>query len=160
MWNNITKGLDNQNFFFYGPSSCIGFSFGDGSRIHFWGDEWIEGVVLRDDFPRIFVLSVNKLGKVKDFGFRNNNVWHWEISLRRKLFGWELQQWSNLLSTLKRFVVYDSFKDSFVWKGSPSGKYSVNLYCKLVFRPTNMDKEIWKFVWMGFAPSKVEVFYW
>ena len=76
MWNNITKGLDNQNFFFYGPSSCIGFSLGDDSCVRFLGDEWIEDVVLKDAFPRIFALSVNKLGKVKEFGFQCNNVWH------------------------------------------------------------------------------------
>ena len=50
-------------------SPSIGFSLGDGSRIRFWADEWIEGVVLKKAFPRIFDLSVNKLGKVKEFGF-------------------------------------------------------------------------------------------
>ena len=60
--------------------------------------------------------------------------------MRRRLFGWELQQWSDLLSILKGFVVCDSFKDSLVWKGSSSEKYSVNLYCKSVLRPALMDK--------------------
>ena len=160
LWKNITKIMGSQDFPLNGSSPCIGYSLGDGNCIQFWKDEWIEDVVLKDAFPRIFALAVNKSGKVKEFGVWSNNVWHWEVSLRRRLFGWELQQWSNLLSTLKRFVVYDSFKDFFVWKGSPSGKYSVNLYFKFVLRPTNMNKEIWKFVWMGFAPPKVKVFCW
>ena len=87
MWKNITKALGTQEFQFNGPSSRIRFSLDDGNGIRFWEDEWIKGVVLKVTFPRIFVLSVNKLGKVKDFGFWRNNVWHWEISLRRRLFG-------------------------------------------------------------------------
>ena len=45
-----------------------GYSFGDGRNIRFWGDKWIEGVVLTSIFPKIFALSVNKEGKVMDFG--------------------------------------------------------------------------------------------
>ena len=80
--------------------------------------------------------------------------------MRRRLFGWEIQQWSNFLASLKGFVVCDFFKDLFVWKGYPSGRYSVNLYCKSVLRPSIMDKQFWKCVWMGCAPPKVEVFCW
>ena len=76
MWRNITKVLHTQDFCINGSSSCIGFSFGDGSRIRFWVDEWIEGFVLKVAFPRIFALLVNKLGKVNEFGFQSNNAWH------------------------------------------------------------------------------------
>ena len=117
-------------------------------------------MVLKEAFPRIFVLFVNKDGKVKDFRGRRNYEWHWEIPLRRRLFGWELQQWSDLTLLLKEYVVCDSFKDSFVWKGSTNGKFSVGLYCKSVLCSDNMDRGVWKFVWKGFAPSKVEVFCW
>ena len=116
MWKNITKVMGSQDFQFNGTSSCIGFSLKNDNCIHFWEDEWIEGVVLKDDFPKIFALSVNKLGKVKEFGIQSNNVWHWEILLRKRLFGWELQQWSYLLSTSKGFAICGSFKDFFVWK--------------------------------------------
>ena len=72
----IIKVIGSQDFQFNGSSSCIGFSLGDDSCVRFLGDEWIEDVVLKDAFPRIFALSVNKLGKVKEFGFQSNNVWH------------------------------------------------------------------------------------
>ncbi|XWS17630.1 hypothetical protein CRYUN_Cryun33cG0083800 [Craigia yunnanensis] len=52
--------------------------------------------MLKSAFPRIFALSDNKLGKVKEFGFLRNNIWHWRILLRRSLFDWELHQWSDL----------------------------------------------------------------
>ena len=68
VWKNVTKTLGSQDIHFNGASSCMGFSLGDGSCICFWRDKWIEGVVLKEAFPRIFALSVNKDGKVKDFG--------------------------------------------------------------------------------------------
>ena len=83
-------------------------------------------------FPRIFALSVNKGGKVKDFGCWINNTWSWKIVLRRRLFGWELQQWYDVCSLLKGFVVRDNLKDSLIWKGSTSGMYSAKQYCKSV----------------------------
>ena len=72
---NITSILGSQDSYPSGPSSLFGFSLGDGSRIRFWRDEWIEGVVLKDAFPRIFALAMNKCGKVKDFGVQSNNEW-------------------------------------------------------------------------------------
>ena len=72
--------------------------------------------MLKDVFSRIFALAINKCGKVKDFGVRSNNEWHWEIPLRRSLFGWELQQWSDFISLLMEYVVYDFFKDSLCGK--------------------------------------------
>ncbi|XWS32576.1 hypothetical protein CRYUN_Cryun22dG0001300 [Craigia yunnanensis] len=156
----ITKALGSKKGIFTNQPSSVGFSLGDGGGIRFWEDVWTEEGALKSAFPRIFTLSVNKLSKVNEFGFWSNNVWQWKILLRRRLFGWEFQQWLDLLSTLKGIEVCDSLKDSFVWKGSLSGKYSVNLYCKSVSRSSNMDREIWKSVWMGLAPPKVEAFCW
>ena len=117
--------------------------------------------MLKSTFPRIYALSTNKFGRVHEFGRMRNNVWHWKILLRRRLFGWELQQWSDLLFSLREFVVCDKLKDSLIWKGAPNGKYSTNLYCKSVLHVAHStDKEIWKLVWVGLAPPKVEVFCW
>ena len=80
--------------------------------------------------------------------------------MRRRLFGWEHQQWSDLISLLKEFVACDAFKDSLVWKGSTSGRFSINLYCKSVHHSDNTVSDVWKSIWKGFAPPKVEVFCW
>ena len=49
---------------------CLVFDFLSRMEVVFiFGDEWIDGVVLKDVFPRIFALSVYKLDKVKEFGF-------------------------------------------------------------------------------------------
>ena len=56
-------------------SAMIGKSLGDGSRLRFWWDDWVDGVVLKEAFPRIFALSVDKKDKVQEFGGWLNNNW-------------------------------------------------------------------------------------
>ena len=75
IWKNITKVMGSQDFQVNDLSSCVGFSLGDGGCIRFWEDDWIGGIVLKYAFPRIFALSINKLGKVKEFGFWSNYAW-------------------------------------------------------------------------------------
>ena len=75
IWKNITKVMGSQDFQVNDPSSSVGFSLGNGGCIRFWEDDWIGGIMLKYAFPRIFALSVNKLGKVKEFGFWSNNAW-------------------------------------------------------------------------------------
>ncbi|XWS54083.1 hypothetical protein CRYUN_Cryun10bG0058400 [Craigia yunnanensis] len=132
MWTNITKPLCTQENQVSTFSSGSGYCIGDGHNIRFWCDEWIEGVVLKLVFPMIFALLVNKEGKVRDFGRWINKSWSWNIVLRRSLFGWELHLSSKICVILKGFVVCDNLKDSFIWKGSSSGRYSASLYCKSI----------------------------
>ena len=159
LWTNITKPFCQQRNQIGAPSDCR-YCLGDGRNIRFWWDEWIEGVVLRLAFPRIFALAANKEGKVRDLGRWINNYWSWKIVLRRRLFDWELYQRHEICEMLKMYVVSDNFKDSYIWKGSSSGRYAASLYCKYMLNAQVSDKELWKMVWMGLAPPKVEVFCW
>ena len=115
LWTNITKPFCQQRNQMGAPSDCR-YCLGDGRNIRFWWDEWIEGVVLRLAFPRIFALAANKEGKVRDLGRWINNYWSWKIVLRRRLFDWELYQWHEICEMLKMYVVSDNFKDSYIWK--------------------------------------------
>ncbi|XWS71346.1 hypothetical protein CRYUN_Cryun03dG0130400 [Craigia yunnanensis] len=46
--------------------SNIGKSLGDGSRFRFWWDNWVDGVVFKEAFPKFFAIFVNKEGKVQE----------------------------------------------------------------------------------------------
>ena len=97
---------------------------------------------------------------MNEFGFWSNNKWTWNILLRRRLFGWEINQWEVLCTTLKEFGISESLKDSLIWKGTPSGRYSANQFCKDVIKSKSSNSKWWKIVWSGLAPPKVEVFCW
>ncbi|XVE88638.1 hypothetical protein DITRI_Ditri19aG0085600 [Diplodiscus trichospermus] len=132
MWKNITKPLmyndEFTNTFVFG----MGFSLGNRRMIKFWDVEWIPGV--------------------KDYGRFVNNEWRWEIALRRGLFGWETQQWNDFYRLIREYEVCANLDDKLIWKGSPSGSYSVKQFCKDHLNERN--------IWIGFAPPKVEVLCW
>ena len=74
MWRNITRPLWYQDRYIDMFSSNIGKSLSDGSRFKFWWDDQADGVVLKEAFLRIFALSVDKEGKMQEFGrWLNNN---------------------------------------------------------------------------------------
>ncbi|XVE80966.1 hypothetical protein DITRI_Ditri15bG0024200 [Diplodiscus trichospermus] len=130
MWKNITKPLMYNDEFTNTFVSSMGFSLGNGGMIKFWDVEWISGCILKLSFPHIFALAMNKDGRVKDYGRFVNNEWRWEIALRRGLFGWETQQWNDFYGLIREYEVCTNFDDKLIWKGSPSGSYSVKQFCK------------------------------
>ncbi|XVF39216.1 hypothetical protein PTKIN_Ptkin01aG0017700 [Pterospermum kingtungense] len=138
----------------------MGFAVGDGSRISFWSNEWIPRYVLKYNFPRIFALSSLKEVKIKEFGFFENNIWVWRITLRRNVFAWELSQWNELCSLLQRFHVSSSMEDRLIWKDSSSGWYSSKTFCWKFLKERNSSHVNWDEVWSGLLPPKVETFLW
>lgn len=68
VWRNIVKPLvvvdESHSYLMDG----LGYSLGNGVRISFWCHEWIDGVMLKFGFPRIFALANNKTGVVAEFG--------------------------------------------------------------------------------------------
>jgi len=62
---------------------------GNGRNASFWFDRWVGDVPLRDKFPRLFDLAVDKEALVVDMATRGwgegGNAWRW----RRQLLAWE-----------------------------------------------------------------------
>ncbi|XWS09878.1 hypothetical protein CRYUN_Cryun39dG0027400 [Craigia yunnanensis] len=111
---NITRPLCCHDNHFATFLSGIGLSLSSGSKIRFWLDNWTDEVTLKIAFSRIFALAANKQGKVNEFGSWINNRWMWKILLRKRLFGWELQQWNEFCLILNGNVTCDSLKDSLI----------------------------------------------
>ncbi|XVF39103.1 hypothetical protein PTKIN_Ptkin01aG0008500 [Pterospermum kingtungense] len=133
VWRNISKPLVASDVGSESFKLNIGFAIGNGGRIHFWSQEWIEGIILKNDFPRIFALAVLKEGKVNEFGYFEDNKWVWKVSLRRRVFAWEMSQWEAFMALLNEYQVAISKSNDLRW---------------------------WSLLWMGLLPPKVEVFCW
>ncbi|XP_039009369.1 uncharacterized protein LOC120137754 [Hibiscus syriacus] len=104
---------------------------GNEKYVEFWNDVWLGGVPLKDLFPRLYVLSINKLGKVMDFRVNNASGWVWDIQMRRNLADWELEQWLLLVSILNNISLCPE------------------------------SQELWvRNIWVGIAPPRIETFVW
>ncbi|KAK9041974.1 hypothetical protein V6N11_017058 [Hibiscus sabdariffa] len=87
-------------------------------------------------------------------------VWNWPIPLRRPLFDWEKLQWNNLMECLNNFKPSNVEHDWVRWFGSSDGSFSVKLL-RLLIGPNRSSESMWnEYVWIGFAPPKMEIFVW
>lgn len=59
---------------------------GDGGLTRFWEESWVGGEILRVTFPRLFQLSNDKSGLIKDMGSWVGERWVWSWNWRRELF--------------------------------------------------------------------------
>ena len=65
---------------------------GRGNKAKLWSDVKVGNTNLKVVFLRVFALAQNKNGCVRDYGRWENSQWIWDVSLRRPMFDWELEQ--------------------------------------------------------------------
>ncbi|GMJ01970.1 hypothetical protein like AT4G29090 [Hibiscus trionum] len=157
VWKNIVSPLAN-------PSSVVSQNLhllvGNGENIQFWSDVWAGSAPLKDSFPRIYNLAIEKSGPIAKFGRFVNEVWSWEICLRRELFECEKVVWAEFIPTLECGTPGRFLCDGVRWKGVANGIYSVKNYCEILNDCNRVEDEVWAHVWSNSAPPKVEAFMW
>ncbi|GKA81332.1 RNA-directed DNA polymerase, eukaryota [Tanacetum coccineum] len=101
-----------------GPTSDL---IGNGSNTSFWKDRWRGEQRLKEVFPRIYALEVNKHISVA-FKFEQTSL---SSSLRRMpRSGIESEQWDHLLDSLEGVMLSPS-EDRWSWDLNGSGEFSV-----------------------------------
>ncbi|XP_028058886.1 uncharacterized protein LOC114262720 [Camellia sinensis] len=130
IWNRIVAvGDQNQSFSLYYASN-LQLKVGNGCRIRFWSDSWCGNVCLKEEFPRLFSLSSQKEGLLKDFVEVSGTTKNWLFTFRRSLFVWEKNELLRLygLVGLAPSIQLES-QDSAIWRTAKPGQSFVsNLY--------------------------------
>ncbi|CAL5376573.1 unnamed protein product [Camellia sinensis] len=127
IWANIIYTVESRAELMQFFKSNVVVKIGDGRRIRFWFDCWVGGVCLRDEFPRLYSLSVDKQGSV--FMFHNNRdvYGNWVLNFRRPLFVWETEELSRLLQHLSSPpLLRANVADCLTWNATASGGFSVS----------------------------------
>ncbi|MCI74939.1 receptor-like kinase, partial [Trifolium medium] len=52
---------------------------GNGLSTSFWADPWLEEVPLKDQFPRLFQVSIDQGVQVESVGRWDGGVWNWDL---------------------------------------------------------------------------------
>ncbi|KAK8539036.1 hypothetical protein V6N13_110242 [Hibiscus sabdariffa] len=157
IWRSIVSKIASPGNVF---SKNISFFVGDGSRIQFWSDIWIETASLRSCYPRIYALSSKKAGIIAGFGKFTNGLWNWNIPLRRALFDWELEVWDLFIDTINCGKVRLGIQDSVWWNSDSNDSFSVKSLLNLIGPPLGIKDVVWKYCWSKLAPPNVEFFVW
>lgn len=92
-WGKKFKSITNQGWWM---------RIGDGRKNKFWMDKWIGDGCLKDKFPRLFLVSSQKYEPIANLGVWDGIHWHWNLTWRRYLFQWEIQQLEELLNMVQQ----------------------------------------------------------
>ncbi|KAK3226019.1 hypothetical protein Dsin_005881 [Dipteronia sinensis] len=133
---------------------------GRGDRARLWEDVVLEGISLKEAFPRVFILAKNKTGVVRDFCAWEGNVWKWDIQFRRPFFNRELEQWECFKRFLENIRIRDSIPYTVGWTHCGKGLFSVQFFVRVLEGGKLGDVSGFKGIWQGFCPPKLEVFVW
>ncbi|XP_028113658.1 uncharacterized protein LOC114311694 [Camellia sinensis] len=95
--------------------------------IRFWNDYWCGNIRLKDEFPRIYRLSLNKDGLLKDYVDDSGPTKHWVFTFRRPLFDWEKSELLRLNTTLCPTPILNlEAQDNAVWSEAIAGQSLVS----------------------------------
>ena len=134
---------------------------GDGKRILFWKDRWCSNSCLKDEFPTLYRLVMEKDVTLRIMHDRKVAVGDWSLLFRRRLYDWEERE----VSRLKELLISgsncsDNLVDKPVWLAEGSGMFSVSSVYRSEVVSLGPILITSKLVWNHLAPPKVQFFCW
>lgn len=126
VWSDILNvartNIDLFQFFI----SNFKIEVGNGNRIEFWNDKWFMNLLLKEEFPRLFRLFVEKEGTLSTFMQRRDITGDWKLLFRRSLLAWEEDEVSRLQELTRGIPSLNVEKiDSASWSASSLGLFRV-----------------------------------
>lgn len=129
----------------------------------FWTDQWIEGVILKNYFGRLFCLSNQKQSRVSEVGEWIGTRWTWKLEWRRELFEWEKELLQQLHNVLNKNEPMRGIEDKVIWKASKDGKFSVKSFISAAWAEKVeplLEENVTKLIWQKVAPPRAEHVVW
>ena len=135
---------------------------GNGGDVLFWLDKWAGDKILKESFPRLFLLAIDKYAKVRDYACNGSfNHERWVSLFRRNLFQWEGASLQKLCGVLEGISLVTNKHDKIVWEHDVVGKFSVKKLSALLSSPgENESKFEFYNLWRINIPPKVQYFMW
>ncbi|GJX17976.1 RNA-directed DNA polymerase, eukaryota [Tanacetum coccineum] len=153
VWNRIVGSINIMHEKGFIPHSSMQRRVNNGISTKFWYDTWAGTFSLRQQFPRLFRLTLNKDASVRDCW---NNGWHLVWS-RNVSNGTNANLLTNLLSLLQNTILNDS-DDVWVWYSSNS-TFTVKDARGKIDDSFLLDDGL-ETRWNRFLPKKVNIFIW
>ena len=152
LWKSIHRGWSSfSNHLFH--------LVGDGSRVQFWHDRWCGDMPLKEAFPELFSIALDRNVSVADLMSHNNGVLHWDVLFTRSVQDWELESISSFLDLLYSIPVQGRGEDRISWGSMDSKVFSVKSYYSYLSTPSPRSFP-WKGVWKSKVPPRVAFFSW
>ena len=102
---------------------------GDGKCVKFWEDRWVDGLALKENFPRLYSISQNKDSLVGDLveweDNRPSRCTTWNLSWRRERLDWEKNLEEQMIAMISNVKWEVRGQDRLVWVEEDLQKYTV-----------------------------------
>lgn len=121
---------------------------GDGRKIYFWKDIWLNGACLASVYPLLFRRITNKDETIGVVIARKNETLKWDFQTL-----YELLDRSGILLRQKR-------KDQLTWDGCSSNKYLVSSMYRHSKPQDLVANVVFDFIWKYVAAHRVQCFAW
>ena len=162
-WNNLINikkgaGVGGGRRF----DTNVGREVGDETQTLFWWDPWIDGMVLKNSFSRLFDLATNKMAMVSEMyslGWgEEGEAWKW----RRRLLAWEEEKVRECCDFLTNIILQLTHSDRWIWNLHASNKYNVTSAYNHLLSSTNnnLAADHITEIWNKEVPLKVSLFAW
>ncbi|GKB53118.1 RNA-directed DNA polymerase, eukaryota [Tanacetum coccineum] len=133
----------------------IRLKLGNGENTRFWVDNWYEGGVIKELFPRMFALELNKNATVSS----KLNASSLDNSFRRKARSGIEEMQLNSLAEISRMTTLVPCEDRYVWTLESDGVFSVASIRKEIdgnrFQDVSLPTR-----WVKSVPIKVNIIAW
>ena len=121
--------------------SCI--AVGNEKKVKFWKDLWCKDQTLKDVFPTLFLLVVDKEGWVSNAWRESGKLGCWSPHFSRHLNNWEM---GDVESLFWKMVVRRDVEDTLSWRESRTGCFSVS-YLYRFYTNASSNPFPWCIIW-------------
>ncbi|KAL0559838.1 hypothetical protein IC582_000218 [Cucumis melo] len=153
-WKAVTECIS----WFY---NNISWKVNDGDDISFWLDNWNGNAPLSLAVPRLFALSTNKKGSVKEFWNPSSNDWH--LHINRPLRDHEENLWHNIKASLPTPLPNRGHPKP-LWKLNSNNIFDTasvkRALAEVPISPANFHPNLYKTLWKVEFPKKCKFFIW
>ena len=137
------------------------FEVGNGERVRFWEDGWLAGGPLKEQFPRLFLLSRKHNHNISSFVEVSSNSLSWNFDFRRNLNEMEIEEVARLLQKVEEVRLSLSKMDNRRWNLEASGLFTCKSYRSLLSNNGIVHYyPPYSQIWKSKAPPKVKILVW
>lgn len=151
-WHGLPMPIDGKVRALFNAS--VIFSLGNGEKISFWHDPWIQGATLQFAFPVLYSICTRRKLTVKEA--LQDGAWF--RHLRTQLSPAAIREFMTLWRTLQDIHLQDR-PDSIAWRWTTDGAYTAHSAYMIQFEGSTrfqLDDILWK----SDATMKCKIFSW
>ncbi|XP_071709257.1 uncharacterized protein [Rutidosis leptorrhynchoides] len=164
IWKEILKIQKIETLSFVVGANSWKWVLGNGSKISFLYDPWIDNLILKDEFPALFLLCRSQNASVAHFLYPSDMSMlqtGWELLLSLPLPLYDSLKASDLQVLLTSYKLNEHQEDLVMWVHDSKGVYNVADGIRIILNSGNLVIPEWpKVVWNNNVPSKVALFHW